>query len=171
MLIRYAVGEMQPLFFGYSEFVFLCFSNLVAHKFKIEDKNSHTWYIFKFKWDFTRNSIHANVKKMIGHIFFSNFKIMAKGETVFQKKFFISYIQVLIFVIIPLLLTQKLTQKFAILHTIVLVFKCKNLSSNLETSWNISLISGGVYPAGIYLFKVDNRNTRTRCEICSKLTI
>ena len=26
-------------------------------------------------------------------------------------------------------------------------------------------------PAGIYLFKVDNRNTRTRCEICSKLTI
>ena len=125
MLIRYAVGEMQPLFFGYSEFVFLCFSNLVAHKFKIEDKNSHTWYIFKFKWDFTRNSIHANVKKMIGHIFFSNFKIMAKGETVFQKKFFISYIQVLIFVIIPLLLTQKLTQKFAILHTIVLVFKSR----------------------------------------------
>ena len=25
-------------------------------------------------------------------------------------------------------------------------------------------------PAGIYLFKVNNRNTRTRCEICSKLT-
>ena len=25
--------------------------------------------------------------------------------------------------------------------------------------------------AGIYLFKVNNRNTRTRCEICSKLTI
>ena len=28
-----------------------------------------------------------------------------------------------------------------------------------------------VAPAGIYLFKVDNRNTRTRCEVCSKLTI
>ena len=26
-------------------------------------------------------------------------------------------------------------------------------------------------PAGIYLFKVNNRNTRTRCEIYSKLTI
>ena len=26
-------------------------------------------------------------------------------------------------------------------------------------------------PAGIYLLKVDNRNTRARCEICSKLTI
>ena len=26
-------------------------------------------------------------------------------------------------------------------------------------------------PAGIYLLKVNNRNTRPRCEICSKLTI
>ena len=29
----------------------------------------------------------------------------------------------------------------------------------------------GLHPAGNYLFKVNNRNTRTRCEICSKLTI
>ena len=27
------------------------------------------------------------------------------------------------------------------------------------------------YPTGIYLLKVNNRNTRTRYEICSKLTI
>ena len=27
------------------------------------------------------------------------------------------------------------------------------------------------FPAGIYLHKVNNRNTRKRCEICSKLTI
>ena len=26
------------------------------------------------------------------------------------------------------------------------------------------------FPANIYKFKVNNRNTRTRCEICSKLT-
>ena len=26
------------------------------------------------------------------------------------------------------------------------------------------------FPANIYLFKVNNRNTRKRCEICSKLT-
>ena len=26
-------------------------------------------------------------------------------------------------------------------------------------------------PAGDYIFKVNNRNTKTRCEICSKLTI
>ena len=25
--------------------------------------------------------------------------------------------------------------------------------------------------AGNYMFKVNNRNTRTRCEICSKLTM
>ena len=29
----------------------------------------------------------------------------------------------------------------------------------------------GNSPGGIYLFKVNNRNTRKRCEICSKLTI
>ena len=27
------------------------------------------------------------------------------------------------------------------------------------------------FPAGIYLLKVNKRNSRTRCEICSKLTI
>ena len=26
-------------------------------------------------------------------------------------------------------------------------------------------------PAGNYMFKVNNKNTRTRCKICSKLTI
>ena len=26
-------------------------------------------------------------------------------------------------------------------------------------------------PAGSYMFNVNNRNTRARCEICSKLTI
>ena len=33
------------------------------------------------------------------------------------------------------------------------------------------LLHGTSNPAGIYLLKVNNRNTRTRCEICSKLTI
>ena len=27
------------------------------------------------------------------------------------------------------------------------------------------------YPAGNYMFKINNRNTRTRCEICLNLTI
>ena len=28
-----------------------------------------------------------------------------------------------------------------------------------------------VHPAGNYMFKVNNRNTRAKCEICPKLTI
>ena len=28
-----------------------------------------------------------------------------------------------------------------------------------------------IFPANVYLLKVNNRNTRKRCEICSKLTI
>ena len=30
---------------------------------------------------------------------------------------------------------------------------------------------GTIFPANIYLFKVNNRNTRKRCKICSKLAI
>ena len=32
-------------------------------------------------------------------------------------------------------------------------------------------IGSHFFPAGIYLLKVNNRNIRARCEICSKLTI
>ena len=28
-----------------------------------------------------------------------------------------------------------------------------------------------LYPAGNYMFKINNRNTKTRCEICSNLTL
>ena len=34
-----------------------------------------------------------------------------------------------------------------------------------------ALIEKSSNPAGNYMFKVNNRNTRTRCEICSKLII
>ena len=44
-----------------------------------------------------------------------------------------------------------------------------------ELSWILVLLDQGfrsnLLPAGIYLLKVNNRNTKTRCEICSKLTI
>ena len=36
---------------------------------------------------------------------------------------------------------------------------------------NKHLIIINFYPAGIYMLKVNNRNTRTVCEICSKLTL
>ena len=34
-----------------------------------------------------------------------------------------------------------------------------------RNSWSL------IIPVGIYMFKVNNRNARTRCQICSKLTI
>ena len=40
------------------------------------------------------------------------------------------------------------------------------LNLHLNVDFNITF-----YPAGNYMFKVYNRNTRTRGEICSKLTI
>ena len=41
---------------------------------------------------------------------------------------------------------------------------CVKFHSNTKTVFKSLL-------AGIYLLKVNNRNTRTRCETCSKLTI
>ena len=35
----------------------------------------------------------------------------------------------------------------------------------------IDLLYAALMPAGIYLLKVNNRNIRARCEICSELTI
>ena len=53
-----------------------------------------------------------------------------------------------------------------------------NMRKDLARSFYSTSISGDMRllnkssnPAGIYLLKVNNRNTRTRCEICSKLTI
>ena len=36
---------------------------------------------------------------------------------------------------------------------------------------NLGIIPCCINPANIYLFKVNNRNTRKRCKKCSKLTI
>ena len=52
----------------------------------------------------------------------------------------------------------------------------KHLSQNEQTSEikiKLNCVIGILanYPAGIYLLKVNNRNTRARCEICSKLTV
>ena len=40
-----------------------------------------------------------------------------------------------------------------------------------KTSMFVNSYSQNSTPVGIYLLKVNNRNIRTRCEICSKLTI
>ena len=49
------------------------------------------------------------------------------------------------------------------------VYKKHSNEGNTDTKWlTIYEVPG---PAGIYLLKFNNRNTRTRCEICLKLTI
>ena len=40
-----------------------------------------------------------------------------------------------------------------------------------ENTGQLRLGSSSTNPVGIYLFKVNKRNTRTMCEICSNLTI
>ena len=50
----------------------------------------------------------------------------------------------------------------------VLSYKRKVI--NLETFLTEFLYSPEIFTAGNYMFKVNNRNTRARCEICSKLT-
>ena len=48
--------------------------------------------------------------------------------------------------------------------------KPKVLKATDDTSANLNLMWSN-NPASIYLLKVNNRNTRTRCETYSKLTI
>ena len=45
-----------------------------------------------------------------------------------------------------------------------------NFGINFEVNFNENVYRNNS-PASNYMFKVNNRNTRTRCEICSKLTI
>ena len=71
---------------------------------------------------------------------------------------------------------------------ITLLNACNSIGLVLATNFNLALpsvsfrhgflnfnaatIPGIVtIPAGNYMFKVNNRNTRTRCEICSRLTL
>ena len=50
--------------------------------------------------------------------------------------------------------------------------KMQNMHSQYAYSASFALfINTGHYPAGNYMFRVNSRNIRTRCKICSKLTI
>ena len=54
-------------------------------------------------------------------------------------------------------------------HVAINYLKLKSYTSKIQRI--VSSIGFIRSPAGNYMFKVNNRNTRTRCEICSKLTI
>ena len=45
------------------------------------------------------------------------------------------------------------------------------MTDNLQIYDVTTCLSNNYNPVGIYLLKVSNRNTRTKCEICSKLII
>ena len=51
------------------------------------------------------------------------------------------------------------------------IFWAKSGFSETKGLYSHWLVSYSIIPAGIYLFKVNNGNTRKTCEICSKLTI
>ena len=58
---------------------------------------------------------------------------------------------------------MQITPKLNHSYTII-----KDLSEMINKRWSELSCN---YPADIYLLKVNNRNTRTRCETSSKLTI
>ena len=60
--------------------------------------------------------------------------------------------------------------KITVKTDVVLMFSLLTLNI-FHTFFYVFLLLTSCYPANIYLFKVNNRNTRKRCEICSKLTI
>ena len=54
------------------------------------------------------------------------------------------------------------------------------LAKNVTFGWyntfrkNVTISTSSTnaeFPAGNYIFKINNKNTRTRCEICSNLTL
>ena len=49
--------------------------------------------------------------------------------------------------------------------------RCLKFSTPFQNSIKNAMNIENIYSAHIYLFKVNNRNTRKRCETCSKLTI
>ena len=51
------------------------------------------------------------------------------------------------------------------------ILKCFSITDRLQISLIMSNKFKRINPAGIYLLKVNNRNTRTRWKICSNLTI
>ena len=56
-------------------------------------------------------------------------------------------------------------------HLPPIITLCHVCSREFSCVYYQSLVQTGSIPAGNYMFKVNNRNTRTKCEICSKLTI
>ena len=57
---------------------------------------------------------------------------------------------------------KEYSEDYLLKHILLIPFQMK-----LIISW---YVFGWQSPDGIYLFKANNRNTKTLCEICSKIT-
>ena len=73
------------------------------------------------------------------------------------------------------MVSKDLTAKLANINQMLMQGTYKeqyivNVIVNFNTI-NFKILITTFYPVGNYMFKVNNRNTRARCEICSKLTI
>ena len=71
---------------------------------------------------------------------------------------------------------HRLRKSFANLLWVILVKlprQCTihNLKRRVQWRWRSNRMWKNISPAGNYRFKVSNRNIRTGCEVCSKLTI
>ena len=77
---------------------------------------------------------------------------------------------IIIFMIAEFIQTFSLAKSFSWSCFISKIFKTSWLGDRLFqiTTGSPTFV---LSPAGNCMFKVNNRNTRTRCEICSKLTI
>ena len=65
-------------------------------------------------------------------------------------------------------LQNRLTSLFSYNIKILPIY-CLSILHTVNITYCFSIYY--YYPAGNYIFRVNNRNTRTRCETCSKLTI
>ena len=70
-------------------------------------------------------------------------------------------------------LMEKQISRFSLSlwNTFYLILKIEDLVTIWQEVIRPRLNITRVYPTGIYLLNVNNRNTRTRCEKCSELTI
>ena len=67
-------------------------------------------------------------------------------------------------------------KSFNFVRPLILNYTSFKFTKNVVTKTNISKLSSScdkkyTHPITIHLFKVNNSNTRRKCELCSKLTI
>ena len=97
--------------------------------------------------------------------------ILARVEEISFFQYFFGKIQFLLFKKLLFFKTKKETGSFTRLVISVIFFPIFLINFYIRTCLAVIIIFICSIPANNYLFKVNNRNIRKRCEICSKLTV